>query len=87
MTEPTLADLIHASGLPGGTFVAALRDPGVTSAPVSWHVTKPLTSQGVHTLRQLAVFTDADLLTFTGFGPARLADLKAAVRAAGTETP
>lgn len=68
----TLADLIARAGLPADTLVTSL--PGLT-----WHTTKPLTSQGVATVGELAKYSDGDLLTFPGMGPRRLAALKTAI--------
>mgnify|MGYP001590734107 CR=1 FL=1 len=89
MTEQTrsLADLIRASGLPDDTSVRALEDPGVTTAPVAWHTTKPLTRADVLTFGDLTDYTDEALVGIPFFGPNRLKALKAAVRGAGTETP
>ncbi|MBO3751564.1 hypothetical protein J5X84_36290 [Streptosporangiaceae bacterium NEAU-GS5] len=77
MAEPSLADLIAASGLPADTPLIALHVVEVD--PVTWHTTKPLTAAGITTLGEAAMISDAGLLSITGFGARRLDALKAAV--------
>lgn len=86
--EPSLADLIHATGLPLNYCVADVPD-------LTWHVTNPLKGQGIVSLRQLAELDDQDVLT--RIGPEGVAKLRmrltAAAQIAGydassaTETP
>lgn len=83
MTEPTLAELIAASGLPrDASLYDLMRDHGLRH-----YTANPLLSEGLQTLADLTDLTDEALLDVDQFGPRRLADLKAAVLAAGTEAP
>ncbi|MGI5155795.1 hypothetical protein [Microbispora sp. CA-102843] len=76
MTDPSLADLIRASGLPQNMLVADLPD-------LTWHVNRPLVSYWeISTLGQLAQLTDDEVRDLPGIGERRLAALKAAVRRA-----
>ena len=78
--ESSLAALIAASSLPASMEVSAL--PGLT-----WHVWRPLLDARLVRIVDLTDLTDKAVLDVAGFGPRRLDALKAAVRAAGTETP
>lgn len=78
MAERSLAELVDATGLP---YTEPLTVLGLT-----WHVTNPLAAGEITTLGALTLVTDQDLLDLPGFGPGRLAKLRAALDQAGTTT-
>lgn len=71
----TTADLVRRARMPMDTELGHL--------PMSFAVRNALARAGIHTLRDLAaVYSDDDLRGIRQFGPARLAELRAALRKA-----
>lgn len=72
--EPTIRELIVATGLSEDT--PTLRALG----ELTWHVLNPLADAELGTLGAIAQQSDEDLLALPGFGPRRLAALRAELR-------